>query len=141
MGYFYDPSFVIWRETSSSRVCCVVEQVFFPFDCSTQCTIRCTYFRILLSRHGLIGLVKNVVGFSDTVKLFKKVYPDHQSYKLQDLAKSFAPDFESSNAHNAEHDVSMLKNLLTNKPNMEESLRGAVFSTEYVIANNEKTIK
>lgn len=97
--------------------------------------------RILVScfsRHGLIDLVKKVVGFSDTVKLFKKVYPDQQSYKLQDLVKSFAPDFESSNAHNAEHDVSMLKNLVTNKPNMEESLRDAVFSTEYVIANNEK---
>lgn len=90
------------------------------------------------SRHGLTGLVKTVVGFSDTVKLFKKVYPDQQSYRLQDLAKSFAPDFESLNANNAEHDVSMLKNLLTNTPNVEELLRDAVFSTYYVIANNEK---
>lgn len=97
--------------------------------------------RILVSsftRHGLTDLVKYAVGFSDTVKLFKKVYPDQQSYKLQDLAKSFAPNFESLNAHNAEHDVSMLKNLLTNTPNVEEYLRDAVFSTDYVIANNEK---
>lgn len=97
--------------------------------------------RILVSsftRHGLTDLVKYAVGFSDTVKLVKKVYPDQQSYKLQDLAKSFAPNFESLNAHNAEHDVSMLKNLLTNTPNVEEYLRDAVFSTDYVIANNEK---
>lgn len=47
-------------------------------------------------------------------------------------------EFESLNTHNAEHDVSMLKNLLTDTTNVEESLRNAVFSTSYVIANNEK---
>ncbi|XP_062572541.1 LOW QUALITY PROTEIN: DNA polymerase III PolC-type-like [Saccostrea cucullata] len=97
--------------------------------------------RILVScftRHGLTDMIKRVVGFSDTVKFFKKVHPNQPSYKLQDLAKSLAPEFDSVNAHNAENDVSMLKILLKNTPKAEESLSELIFSTDYVIANNEK---
>ncbi|XP_062603897.1 uncharacterized protein LOC134265692 isoform X2 [Saccostrea cucullata] len=97
--------------------------------------------RILVScftRHGLTDMLKSVVGFSDTVKFFKKVHPNQPSYKLQDLAKSLAPEFDSANAHNAENDVYALKILLKNTPKAEESLSESIFSTDYVIANNEK---
>lgn len=83
----------------------MAEEVFFPLIVAHNAEFDARILVCCFTRQGLTGIVKNVIGFSDTIKLFKKAH--QPSYKFQDLAKTFAPDF--LNAPNAENDVSMLE--------------------------------
>ena len=53
-----------------------------------------------------------VSNFSDTLPLFKQLYPKRQTYKQSSLADDILPD-RRYNAHNADDDVRMLYDILS----------------------------
>ncbi|XP_062609547.1 uncharacterized protein LOC134271343, partial [Saccostrea cucullata] len=68
----------------------------------------CFDSRILISafnRHGITDHLKSIVGFSDSIKVFKKAFPSQSSYKLQHLVQQFGTDLPPVQAHNAVNDV------------------------------------
>lgn len=68
----------------------MAEELFFPLIVAHNAEFDVHNLVFCFSRHSLTGLVKTVIGFSDTIKLFKKAH--QPSYIFQDLAKTFAPD-------------------------------------------------
>ena len=78
-----------------------------------------------------------VSGFSDTLSLFKKVYPDMTNYKQETLVKNILG--ESYDAHNAMADISALQ-VLCNHTNVTDNLfLSHGFSTLWLLEkdNNE----
>ncbi|XP_062600102.1 uncharacterized protein LOC134261717 [Saccostrea cucullata] len=95
----------------------------------------CFDARILISafnRHGITDHLKSIVGFSDSIKVFKKAFPSQSSYKLQHLVQQFGTDLPPVQAHNAVNDVLVLRHMLLKIPSASDSLRQSAFSVEHV---------
>ena len=81
---------------------------------------------------------KVVAGFSDSLKLLKVEMPGKSSYKLSVLADEILED-GSTNAHNAEEDVTMLSAiLLKGVPKVVEKMKRYTFTFESVLLNKRK---
>ena len=80
-----------------------------------------------------------VHAFIDTLKMFKGEYPQHQSYKLEDLVGDVLG--EQYDAHNAEADVAALRKLVVAKGIQSDVLKEytfSVISTEKRFRYNEQ---
>ncbi|XP_062608858.1 uncharacterized protein LOC134270633 [Saccostrea cucullata] len=85
--------------------------------------------------------LKDISGFSDTLKLFKNEFPGRSSYKLESLTTDLIDDQnENLQLHNAEADVNVLTNLLKRVSDVHEKLMANLFSTDSVLVNNQKLI-
>ena len=96
--------------------------------------------RVLVDAYANAGMedeLQHVIGFSDSIRVFKEVYPGRPSYKLGELATAYAPTI-AFQAHTATADVDMLRHLLQQISASRELLFKHSFSTETAILNNQK---
>ena len=86
-----------------------------------------------LDKFNLLGeFQKTVIGFVDTLPLFKAMKPELKSHKLSSLAEHFL-DNSTYDAHNALADVEILKSLTTCIRPSAESLQKYSMKTEAAI--------
>ena len=74
---------------------------------------------------------RNVTGFLDTYKLFKKCFPNMKSYKQEELVKALIG--ESYMAHCALHDVVALQKLMKSANLEQTDMNKSAFSLERAI--------